>query len=315
MSDLIDADDLAMLAAGFTSVMQASPSAGEADDALYELGWGELLQADPRQGAATAFAALGITNAAAGILDDVLAVSLGAEPSLDLAVVVPAPHVRIAPADGTLVAGLVTPRIDRATTALVAGIDGTVRRVDAAGLRSALPDALDPGQAYRPLRTEIAGESIDTTGGWDDAVGAGRHALAHQLVASARWMLDEAREHALGREQFGRSVASFQAVRHKLAETIVDIEGAASVASAATGQVDPLLDALAKSLAGKAAHTAAKHAQQILAGIGFTDEHRFHLWLKRALVIDTVFGSASSLPGEIGRDLLDAGTAPKLIDL
>ena len=128
-------------------------------------------------------------------------------------------------------------------------------------------------------------------------------------------MLDAARTHALDREQFGRPVASFQAVRHKLAESLVAIEGADSVAGACTDDVDPLLAAVAKSLAGKAARTSATHAQQVLAGIGFTTDHEFHLWLKRTLVVDTLFGSASSIPTEIGYQLLAAGSAPRLLEL
>ena len=128
-------------------------------------------------------------------------------------------------------------------------------------------------------------------------------------------MLDAARTHAVDREQFGRSVASFQAVRHKLAESLVAIEGAASVANACTDNVDPLLAAVAKSLAGKAARTTATNAQQVLAGIGFTTDHEFHRWLKRTLVVDTVLGSSSSIPTEIGTELLARGGAPRLLEL
>ena len=128
-------------------------------------------------------------------------------------------------------------------------------------------------------------------------------------------MLAEARQHAIDRVQFGRPVASFQAIRHKLAESLVQIEGATSVSQRCLGDPNPLLAALAKSLAGQAARTTATHAQQVLAGIGFTAEHRFHYWLKRMLVIDTLFGSASSLPEEIGCQLLSQGTAPRLIQL
>ena len=140
-------------------------------------------------------------------------------------------------------------------------------------------------------------------------------ALAHQLIAGARWMLAEARQHALDRVQFGRPVASFQAIRHKLAESLALIEGAASVAEACLYDPDPMLAGLAKSLAGQAALTTAAHAQQVLAGMGFTAEHRFHLWLKRTLVLDVLFGSANWLPTEIGRDLLIFGTVPRLIQL
>ena len=87
------------------------------------------------------------------------------------------------------------------------------------------------------------------------------------------------------------------------------------MAGACLHDPDPMLAALAKSLAGQAARTTATHAQQVLAGIGFTAEHRFHYWLKRMLVVDTLFGSASSIPAEIGHHLLSEGTAPRLIQL
>src|SRR5262249_43292406 len=98
-------------------------------------------------------------------------------------------------------------------------------------------------------------------------------------------------------------------------DALVEIEGAASVASACDDGSDPLMAALAKSLAGFAALTTARHAQQVLAGIGFTTEHPFQLSLKRVLVVDTLFGSASSLPEEIGFDLIARGAVPRLIEL
>ena len=141
-------------------------------------------------------------------------------------------------------------------------------------------------------------------------------ALAHQLIAIARLMLGQARQHAVDRVQFGRAIASFQAVRHKLAESLVVIEGAAAVAEAGTAaECDPLTAAMAKSLAGRAASTTATHAQQVLAGIGFTTDHPFHLALKRLLVVDTLFGSARTLPSEIGRSLLAQRGAPRLVEL
>lgn len=87
------------------------------------------------------------------------------------------------------------------------------------------------------------------------------------------------------------------------------------MAEAGTDDSDPLLAAVATSLAGKAARTTATHAQQVLAGIGFTTDHQFHLMLKRTLVLDTLFGSARTLPTEIGAALLASSNAPRLVEL
>jgi alkylation response protein AidB-like acyl-CoA dehydrogenase len=156
---------------------------------------------------------------------------------------------------------------------------------------------------------------VDLTGTWDVAVRNARAALAHQLIAASRDMLEQARRHAVDRIQFGRPIASFQAIRHKLADSLVAIEAAAAVAGACAEGCDPLLAAAAKSLAGQAAHVTATHAQQVLAGIGFTTDHAFHRSLKRTMVLDTLFGSAATLPTEIGLTLLARHGAPRLVEL
>ncbi|MET0909738.1 MAG: acyl-CoA dehydrogenase family protein [Ilumatobacteraceae bacterium] len=329
----IDADDLAMLADGFASAMLAAPDSGDADAALFDLGWGELLAAAPSQGAAMAFSALGATGSSAALVDDVLAQALGFDVSPTTCVALPRPHRATPPAtrrgDVIRIDGLVSTRIDTADTVVVAIVDRPgaaveLLPVDADHVRSAPVAGLDPSAPYRRLVVDLPADALRSRGDgsgtnradtWAAGVAAARVALAHQLIGASRWMLDAARTHAIDRTQFGRSVASFQAVRHKLAESLVAIEGAHSVAGACTDDVDPLLAAVAKSLAGKAARTTATNAQQVLAGIGFTTDHEFHLWLKRTLVVDTVFGSASSIPTEIGYALLAGRTAPRLLEL
>ena len=82
-----------MLAEGFASAMLAAPGPGEADAALFDLGWGELLTAAPSQGAAMAFTALGATGSSAAIIDDVLAQALGLDVAPTTCVALPAPTV------------------------------------------------------------------------------------------------------------------------------------------------------------------------------------------------------------------------------
>ncbi len=325
VSALVDPDDLAALAIGFEAAMLDTASSDAVTTALFDLGWDELVVAAPAQGAAMAFTALGTTGSDAALLDDVLARALGLDVSLATGVVVPAPHRSAAPGrrhgSRIVVDGIVSRRIDEATTAIVpidtgAGIE--LATVDASLVRAPDFTGLDPAPTYGRLRIDLDADAVTTLDGtwaWDHAVAAARAALAHQLVGSSRTMLEMARQHAVDREQFGRPVASFQAVRHKLAEALVQIEGAAAVADVATDDADPLVATLAKSLAGHAARTTATHAQQVLAGIGFTTDHRFHRWLKRTLVLDTLFGSASSLPADIGADLLARDGAPRLVEL
>jgi hypothetical protein len=141
---------------------------------------------------------------------------------------------------------------------------------------------------------------------------AGRRALGWWLAGTGRAMLSLARAHVLDRAQFGRPLAAFQAVRHRLAETLVAIEGAEAVLAASE---DDLGSLLAKAAAGQAALTAARHCQQVLGGIGFTAEHDLHRHVRRTLVLDGLLGSARELTREAGATLREQGSAPRLVHL
>lgn len=143
-------------------------------------------------------------------------------------------------------------------------------------------------------------------------VAAARRALGWWLTGTSRAMLALARSHALDRTQFGRPLASFQAVRHRLAETLVAVEGAEATLHAATDDLGCLL---AKAAAGKAALTAARHCQQVLGGIGFTAEHDLHHHVRRALLLDGLLGSARELTREAGARLRASGSTPRLVQL
>ena len=142
-----------------------------------------------------------------------------------------------------------------------------------------------------------------------------RRALGWWLVGSARAMLALARQHALDRVQFGKPIASFQAVRHRLAETLVAIEGAEATLSLPGVDNPDLTALLAKAAAGKAALTAAKHCQQVLGGIGFTAEHDLHHHVERILVLDGLLGSSRELTRKAGAGLRARGSVPRLAHL
>src|SRR5207245_4705497 len=110
--------------------------------------------------------------------------------------------------------------------------------------------------------------------------------LAHELVGASRTMLQLARDHAVDRVQFGRPIASFQAVRHRLADSLVAIEAADAATGAWWEAPSPVAAQLAKAVAGRSARIVTRHAQQVLAGMGFTQEHPFHRYLRRVLGLD-----------------------------
>jgi alkylation response protein AidB-like acyl-CoA dehydrogenase len=117
-------------------------------------------------------------------------------------------------------------------------------------------------------------------------------------VGVARGALDLGVRYVREREQFGRVVGSFQAVKHLLAESLVRVELArAAVLAAAVTVDDPAVGdpqvaaATSKVLADDAATVGGRTCIQVHGGMGFTWEVLAHLYLKRAWVHETAFGS------------------------
>jgi alkylation response protein AidB-like acyl-CoA dehydrogenase len=175
----------------------------------------------------------------------------------------------------------------------------------------------DPNAGLQTVR--VHEEFFDATrldpAAWQSAVALGRRAVAHQIEGACRTMLDLARTHAMERVQFGRPIARFQAVRHRLADALVAVESLEAALTAAREEPNSDTAALAKAIAGRTAHTVARHCQQVLAGIGFTTEHAFHRFLKRVLALEGIFGSADAIVLDVGRRLLAERRVPTLIEL
>lgn len=123
-------------------------------------------------------------------------------------------------------------------------------------------------------------------------------ALANEQVGGAEWCLDVAAEHAKTRIQFGRPIGSFQGVKHKVAEMLIEVEMAKSAAYYAAwaaaeqeGEL-PVASSLAKAYCSDAFFHAAATAIQVLGGIGFTWEHDAHLYFRRAKSSEIYLGDA-----------------------
>ena len=302
------------------AVTGAVDAGASVDGVLADLGWLEMLDAEPRAAVEIVFAALGTANGVAGVLDDVVATALGRSPRADLGVVLPpfgswgAPGV--ADAGGVHVDGLLTARAHAAAEVVVVVGDGIVR-VPVDALRATPVGGADPVGGWHRARGTVSGASVESLppGAWDAAVAAGRRAVGHQVAGATRTMLDLARTHALDRVQFGRAIAGFQAVRHRLAEALVAIEGLEASLGAAWDDGTSITAALAKAAAGVTARTVSQQCQQVLAGIGFTTDHPFHLYLKRTMVLSGILGSTDAIVLDLGRHLIGTRTAPTLIEL
>jgi hypothetical protein len=295
------------------TLRDAIVGAGDAvDDALDGLGWLEMLDAEPDDAIALVFGTLGLVGANATVLDDVVVRALGLKPRRDLGVLLPPFATWARPS----AEGLTTARVATANELLVVADEGcttvATADVDARAVRG-----IDPDGGWHVVRVHgVSGALTDLgAGAWDDAVALGRRAVAHQIAGACRAMLDLAREHALERVQFGRPIAQFQAVRHRLAEALVAIEMLDAALGAAADEPGPMTAALAKAIAGRTARTVATHCQQVLAGIGFTTDHAFHRYLKRTIALDGLFGPADEIVVDLGRQLVSARAVPTLIEL
>jgi hypothetical protein len=296
----------------------------DVDAVLASLGWLEMLDAEPDDAIDLVFGALGAANATASALDDVLPSALGQTPRAELAVLLPHfaawdPPGRI-DGDEIRADGLATHRATTAAAMLVVCgpasapwsviVPATATRMEA--LRGVDADA---GLRTVRLHGSVSGAVRLDAAAWRLAVARGRRAVAHQLEGACRTMLDLARTHAIERVQFGRPIARFQAVRHRLAEVLVAVEALAAALAAAREEPHPDTAALAKAIAGRTAHTVTRHCQQVLAGVGFTTEHPFHRFLKRTLALEGLFGSADAIVLDVGRRLLAERRVPTLIEL
>jgi alkylation response protein AidB-like acyl-CoA dehydrogenase len=123
-------------------------------------------------------------------------------------------------------------------------------------------------------------------------------ALAAEQVGAAQRCLDMAVDYAKNRIQFGRPIGSFQAIKHRCADMLVQVEGARSAASHAAEIADaadtddlPIAASVAKMVCSEAFHHAALDNMRIHGGIGFTWEHDAHLFVRRAKTSQLILGN------------------------
>lgn len=173
-----------------------------------------------------------------------------------------------------------------------------------------------PGLAYHPLQTmdmtrklvrvtftDVPAEILGAEGAGAQALGEtldiAAICLANEMVGGAARLLESAIEYAKLRYQFGRPIASFQSLKHKAADMLLDVELAKSAAYYAAAAADegieslPAIASLAKAAAGDAYMQTAVHTVQIHGGIGFTWDNDTHLWFKRAKSSQVFLGTAT----------------------
>ncbi|MGO9927309.1 MAG: acyl-CoA dehydrogenase [Mycobacterium sp.] len=235
-------------------------------------------------------------------------------------------------------------------------IRGEVRAVPAAVQASVLvlPVAIDSGDEWVVLRADqleiepvksldplrpIAHVRANAVEVGDDAAlsnlsMATAHALMSTLLSAeaigvARWATDTASQYAKIREQFGRPIGQFQAIKHKCAEMIADTERATAAVWDAARALDEAAQnnwdivasgvefaaAVAATLAPAAAQRCAQDCIQVHGGIGFTWEHDTNVYYRRALMLAACFGRSSEYPQKVVDTATSTGMRAVNIDL
>lgn len=194
---------------------------------------------------------------------------------------------------------LVPARLDDGATALFAltrdaghkivplkVLDGTrpIASLEFAGLEVAAESRIDAGGV--------------TAGQFQEALSFANLGLAAEQVGAAQGALDVTLAYIAERVQFGRTIASFQAIKHRCAELVVDIAearslvfGAAAVLGSADAHESALEIAGARAIASDVQFLAAEEAIQLHGGVGFTWEYDPHLYFKRAQASSALLGS------------------------
>jgi alkylation response protein AidB-like acyl-CoA dehydrogenase len=153
--------------------------------------------------------------------------------------------------------------------------------------------------AWQPASATRVATGDDSLRAIGRAFDRGALAAAAQLLGVADRLIELAADHARGREQFGRPIGAFQAVKHHLANALLALEFARPVTYRAAFSVARDDDdrathvSMAKAYASDAAALAARTALQVHGAIGYTWEHDLHLWMKRAWVLAATWGDAS----------------------
>jgi alkylation response protein AidB-like acyl-CoA dehydrogenase len=233
-------------------------------------------------------------------------------------------------ADGDAVSGTVSQVVDGgiADVLLVAarGTDGVALfavDTEAAGVQRTPLATLDLTRseaniAFTDAPARVIADPADTSQILDHALQVGAALLAVEQVGAAQHLLDISVEYAKSRLQFGRPIGSFQAVKHRLADLLVDVEHARSTAfhaiwALSDGSDDP---ALATSIAQAVCSAALSHVAtdtiQVHGGIGFTWEHQAHLYYKRAATDAVLLGGAEQHRDRVAAMVLDGATVDRV---
>jgi alkylation response protein AidB-like acyl-CoA dehydrogenase len=187
------------------------------------------------------------------------------------------------------------PDADSAEVIVLISSDGATSVVEASAAEIEPYETMDRTRRFARVRAE-GGEPLA-----GDCFAAGDRiatALAGETVGVAQKALEMAVDYARERKQFGRAIGSYQAVSHRCAQMLLEVEGSRSAAYYAGWCADaepdslPAAASMAKAYSSDAGWRVCGSSLQVHGGIGFTWEHDLHFFMKRAKTNAILYGSA-----------------------
>lgn len=329
----LDEETRASLAQSLSQLFADHGSGPDVSAALDELGWAEVEAEDAAAATSLLFRAQGAALASTNALSDRMIRPFGPEFPLDAqSTTLLLPH----PDDDAARPGahrqlstrgllLDTPSSD--ALVLVPQCHGdrvALRPVPAAWVLERCTSAagFDPSSTWLLLDTE---DPLPDSPGhepaivdWVAAIALGRRALASEILGVCDAALRIAADHVTARNQYGRAIGSFQAVRHRLSEAHVAVESASSLLAAvwqgitSDGWLETPVEwasAVAKARAGKAQSEVMRTGVQVLGAMGLTLESSMHRHVTRAAALDLLLGGQARLEESLGDALLNGTTA------
>ena len=188
------------------------------------------------------------------------------------------------------------PDADSADVLVLLSHGGPTTVVEASAAEVELLDTIDSTRRFARVRASGAGEELEGEG--KNGIYSLPVLVAAELTGVAQHAMEFAVEYARERKQFGRPIGAYQAVSHRCAQMLLEVEGARSTTYYAGWTADaepealPLAASMAKAYASDAGWRVTASALQVLGGIGFTWEHDLHFFLKRAKTDGVLYGSA-----------------------
>lgn len=335
---ILDADSVAAVRESVREVFSShtTGAAGAVEAALADLGWSDVMAADPVTATRLLFVEQGRAVADTRLLERIVLDTLTTALPTDSApadllagvsgVLLPRPRTGCVLSTPPRAEGLLLGAPTRSETILVPYTDDGGTRivvVDASSLDIEDDCAgFDSQTSWLLATTKLepgSGEGVGAA--WDLSVAAAHRALSAELVGLCSAALDLAVAHVTSRRQYGRPLGSFQSVRHQLSEAHAAIESTASLLSGVEGLLSgdtseiTWASSLLKHRAGVTQSLVLRRTIQVMGAMGLTHETSMHRFVTRAASLDLLLGDHHHISASIGSAGLGGAPLPRVVSI